>query len=67
VHDARVADGPVEPFLRDGDISDVEDVSDDEEEKVVNTIAPVLLSVLRDNPSLISTLRKASKEFSKEP
>lgn len=41
-------------------------LSDDEEEKVVNTIAPVLLSFLRDNPSLVTLLRKASKELSRE-
>lgn len=40
--------------------------SDDEEEKVVSALAPVLLSVIRDNPSLISTLRKAAKQLSKE-
>lgn len=42
------------------------DMSEDVEEKVVSALAPVLLSVLRDNPTLVSALRKASKQLSKE-
>jgi len=34
-----------------------------EEERIVTGLAPVLLSVLRDNPSFINTLRKAAKEI----
>lgn len=41
-------------------------LSEEDEEKVVSGLAPVLLSVLRDNPSFINTLRKAAKEIPQE-